>query len=247
MFNSNLLYHGCIPFEEDGSFKKVRIFDQYYSGKSLYDILEVYARIGYYSIQDQEKRKKGQDILWYIWSNENSPVYGKAKMATLERYLLSDKAIQQEQKNPYYRFIEQELMVNKILQEFGLDIDKSHIINGHMPVQYKKGETPIKCNGKLLIIDGGFSKAYQKQTGIAGYTLIYNSYGLRLVAHEPFTSVEDVIVKETDIHSDTTIVEQVVRRIVVGDTDNGKELKAHIIELEQLLLAYRSGIIIEKI
>lgn len=247
VFNSTLLYHGCIPFEEDGDFKKVHIFDQYYSGKALYDILEVYARIGYYSTQDQEKRKKGQDILWYIWSNENSPVYGKAKMATLERYLLADKTVQQETKNPYYKFIEKEEIVNKILEEFGLDVNKSHIINGHMPVQLKKGETPIKCNGKLLMIDGGFCKAYQKQTGIAGYTLIYNSYGLRLVAHEPFTSAEDAIVKETDIYSDTTIVEQVVQRRVVGDTDNGKQLKARIAELEQLLLAYRTGIIIEKI
>jgi fructose-1,6-bisphosphatase-3 len=153
--------------------------------------------------------------------------------------------VQNEKKNMYYKLIEDESIVNKILEEFGLPTEHSHIINGHMPVELKKGETPIKCGGKLLIIDGGFSKAYYCKTGIAGYTLSYNSYGLRLVSHEPFKSTEDAVVNERDIHSDTTIVEHVMKRLVVGDTDNGRAIKVRIKELEELLKAYRTGSIIE--
>lgn len=244
--NSNLLYHGCIPFNEDGSFRKVKIFGEEYSGKGLYDILEKYARRGYYSQEGQDERKKGQDILWYIWSNENSPVYGKAKMATFERYFLSEKKMQDEEKNVYYKLIEKEETINKILEEFGLEKEESHIINGHMPVQLKKGETPIKGGGKLFIIDGGLSKAYQSKTGIAGYTLVYNSYGLRLVSHEPFESMEAAIRNESDIHSDSSIVETVRRRKLVADTDVGQELKERIHDLELLLQAYRDGTIVEK-
>lgn len=244
VYNSNLLYHGCVPFDEDGSFRKVNVYGKEYSGKALYDVLESYARKGYYA-DDEEERKKGQDILWYLWSCEDSPVYGKAKMATFERYVLSDKKIQAEKKNPYYTLIEEEEFVNKILEEFGLDTEHSHIINGHMPVELKKGETPLKCNGKVLIIDGGLSKAYQSKTGIAGYTLVYNSYGLRLVAHEPFESLEKVIKNETDIHSETTVVEQVTRRRLVADTDTGEQIRESIKELKELLKAYRTGIINE--
>lgn len=247
IYNSNLLYHGCVPLNEDGSFKKVNVYGQEYSGKALYDILEVYARKGYYSVLDKEERAKGQDILWYIWSNGNSPVFGKDKMTTFERYLIKDKKTHHEEKNPYYKYIESEETVNRIMEEFGLDVDKSHIINGHMPVQLAKGEVPVKCNGKLLIIDGGFCKAYQKVTGIAGYTLVYNSYGLRLVSHDPFTTIEEAIVKETDIHSESVVVETVMRRRLVADTDIGQELQTTIKELEHLLEAYRQGIIIEKI
>ena len=192
VYNGNLLYHGCVPFNEDGSFKKVRVFDKEYSGKELYDVLEHYARKGYYSIDPAEKQK-GLDILWFIWQNANSPVFGKAKMTTFERYFIADKATHKEPKNPYYRLLEQEEIVNKILREFGLEGEDSHIINGHVPVEAARGESPVKCNGKLLIIDGGFSKAYQPKTGIAGYTLIYNSYGLLLAAHEPFESVEKAV------------------------------------------------------
>lgn len=243
--NSNLLYHGCVPFNEDGSFREVNIFGETYSGKGLYDILEKYARRGYYSQPGKEERKRGQAILWYIWSNENSPVYGKAKMATFERYFLSEKKMHDEKKNIYYKLIEKKETIEKILNEFGLDIKESHIINGHMPVQLKKGETPIKGGGKLFIIDGGLSKAYQSKTGIAGYTLVYNSYGLRLVSHEPFKSMEDAIRRESDIHSDSSIVETVRERRLVADTDAGLELKERIRELEELLQAYRDGSIIE--
>lgn len=246
VYNSNLLYHGCIPLNEDGSFRKVRVFDAEYSGKALYDVLELYARKGYFSTHDAEEKKKGQDILWFIWSDENSPVYGKAKMATFERYFIADEAIKNEKKDYYYKLIENEELVNKIFEEFGLDPEKSHIINGHMPVQLKKGETPIKCNGKVFIIDGGFSKAYQSVTGIAGYTLVYNSYGLRLVSHEPFKSRVDAIINEKDIHSDSVVVEKVNRRHLVADTDAGKEMKKTVEDLIELLNAYKEGLIPEK-
>ena len=246
VFNSNLLYHGCVPLNEDGSFKKVRIYGKDYSGKALYDILEVWARKGYYSL-DKEEKKKGMDMLWYIWINGNSPVFGKNRMTTFERYLIADKETHKEVKNPYYTYMEKEETVNQILEEFGLDAKDSHIINGHMPVKVSKGETPVKCNGKLLIIDGGFSKAYQKVTGIAGYTLVYNSYGLMLVAHEPFVSVEEAVVKETDIHSVSMVVERTTKRLRVADTDAGKELEASIQDLEKLVAAYRAGEIREKV
>lgn len=245
VFNSNLLYHGCVPLNEDGSFREVKLFGKKYTGKALFDILEIYARKGYYAIDPVEK-EQGKDILWYIWMNENSPLFGKDKMATFERYFLEDKTTHLETKNPYYQYIESEDTVNQILEEFGLDPAESHIVNGHMPVQLKKGESPVKCGGKVLVIDGGFSKAYQKQTGIAGYTLIYNSYGLRLVAHEPFESAEAAIANETDIHSDTIVVERVVERKMVGDTDTGVELRERVEELEALLKAYREGEISEK-
>jgi fructose-1,6-bisphosphatase-3 len=246
VYNSNLLYHGCVPLNEDGSFKKVKLFGKEYYGNDLYNFLENYARIGYYSAEDKEERLKGQDILWYIWSNENSPLFGKTKMATFERYFLKEKDTHIEKKNPYYFLLEEEEVVNRILEEFGVDSSKGHIINGHMPVELIKGENPIKCNGKLLIIDGGFSKAYQAKTGIAGYTLISNSRGLRLVSHEPFESAEDAIVNEKDIHSDTTFVESFDSRRCVGDTDIGMDLKEKIKELEALLKAYRMGVLIEK-
>lgn len=240
--NSNLLYHGCVPFCEDGTFKKVDVFGTKYSGKALYDVLEHYARKGYFAV-DQTERQKGQDILWFIWENADSPVFGKSKMTTFERYFVADPSTHYEPKNPYYRLIEQEEIVNKILTEFELPVEGAHIINGHIPVESKKGESPVKCNGKLLIIDGGFSKAYQPKTGIAGYTLIYNSYGLLLAAHEPFESVEKAVQNGSDIHSHTVLVQQVQRRKTVADTDVGKELKESIRELEALLAAYREGVL----
>ena len=214
VFNGNLLYHGCVPLNEDGSFREVTVYGKKYSGKALYDILEIYARKGYYSM-DKTEREKGRNILWYIWKNGNSPVFGKDRMTTFERYFVKDP-------------------------------ENSHIINGHMPVKVAKGETPIKCGGKLFIIDGGFSKAYQKVTGIAGYTLVYNSYGLMLVAHDPFVSVEEAVRKESDIHSQSMVVERTFKRLTVADTDAGKELQERIDDLEKLLRAYRTGMIVEK-
>lgn len=245
VYNGNLLYHGCMPMNEDGTFTKVNVYGKEYAGKELYDVLESYARKGYYAIDPEEKRK-GQDILWFIWENQNSPVFGKAKMTTFERYFIADKATHEEPKNPYYRLLEKEEVVNRILEEFGLDTAEAHIINGHIPIEAKRGESPVKCNGKLLIIDGGFSKAYQPKTGIAGYTLIFNSYGLVLAAHEPFESVEKAIQDGSDIVSHTILVEHVVKRKTVADTDIGKELQEMIKDLEALLLAYREGVIVEK-
>ena len=244
VYNGNLLYHGCVPLNEDGSFTKVNIYGTEYAGKALYDVLESYARKGYYAI-DPEEKKKGSDILWFIWENKNSPVFGKDKMTTFERYFVAEKATHVEPKNPYYRLLEKEEIVNAILAEFGLSGQEAHIVNGHIPIEAKKGESPVKCGGKLLIIDGGFSKAYQPKTGIAGYTLIYNSYGLVLAAHEPFESVEKAVSDGNDIVSHTILVQHVVRRKTVADTDNGKVMRENIRDLENLLQAYREGTIVE--
>lgn len=246
-YNSNLLYHGCVPLDENGYFRKVKLGSREYSGKELYDVLEYYARKGYYEQDNQEEHEYGKDIMWYIWSNENSPVYGKEKMATFERYFIDDKAIQEEKKDYYYKLIEKEEVANRILTEFGMDTEHSHIINGHMPVKTVQGESPVKCGGKVMIIDGGFSRAYRRTTGIAGYTLIYNSYGLRLVSHNTFTSTEDVIENEIDVHSDTVITELSSYRERVRDTENGKKIKEKIKDLEELLHAYRSGLILEQV
>ena len=245
VYNGNLLYHGCVPLKEDGNLKSVRIFGRAYKGKGLYEVLESYVRKGFYAMDPKEK-ERGKDIMWYIWLSENSPLFGKDKMATFERYFLAEKETHKEKKNPYYLLLEDEKVVGKILKEFGLESEDAHIINGHVPVKCKDGENPVKCGGKVLVIDGGFSKAYQKETGIAGYTLIYNSYGLILAAHKPFESTEAAIEKESDIHSDSTVVKRTLERKKVEDTDVGKELKEQISDLEVLLAAYRSGVIAER-
>ena len=246
VYNNNLLYHGCVPLTENGELKSVRVYGHSYKGKGLYEAMESYVRKGFYALDPREK-ERGRDLMWYIWLGEGSPLFGKDKMATFERYFLAEKETHKEKKNPYYSMLENEEVVDKILAEFGLPAEGTHIINGHVPVKSKNGENPIKCGGKVLVIDGGFSKAYQKETGIAGYTLIYNSYGLILAAHEPFESTEAAIEKESDIHSDSIIVKRVVQRKLVGDTDIGRELKEQIADLEMLLEAYRSGRITERI
>ncbi len=244
VYNGNLLYHGCMPLDRDGHFKDVEIYGRTFRGKALYDRLDTYIRRAFFST-DPVHREDGRDILWWIWCSKDSPLFGKDKMATFERYFLADETTHTEHKNPYYSLLDREEVVDSILHEFGLSGEHCHIINGHVPV--KKGDTPMKCGGKLLIIDGGFSKAYQRETGIAGYTLIFNSWGLRLVAHEPFTSTEDAITRGSDIHSDRVMVEKYTTRLTVGDTDRGADLKERIEELEMLLLAYRNGSIVEKV
>ena len=243
--NSNLLYHGCVPMDEEGNFSKVSVYGKEYSGKELYDVLDSYARKGFYS-QDKQEKIKGQDIIWYIWAGPNSPVFGKDKMTTFERYFIEDKETHKEKKNSYYRLMDNEEVLNHILEEFGLNTETSHIINGHVPVELKKGETPIKCKGKLLIIDGGFSKAYHDKTGIAGYTLVANSHGMCLVSHDLFESKESAIRNESDIFSDSIVVETAPHRIRVADTDIGIELRSSIEQLENLLKAYHEGAIVEK-
>lgn len=246
--NNNLLYHGCVPLNEDGSLKEVELFGKKFKGRSLYDALDRYVRKGFFAV-DSEDWENGKDIMWYIWLNPNSPLFGKDKMATFERYFLAEKETHVEKKNPYYHFLEDPKVISSIMEEFGLEFESEdcHIINGHVPVKRMDGESPVKCNGKVMVIDGGFSKAYQKETGIAGYTLIYNSYGLLLVAHEPFESTEAAIEKESDIHSESMVIRRVVQRRLVEDTDVGKELKEQIADLEMLLAAYRSGEIKERL
>lgn len=245
IYNGNLLYHGCVPLNEDGTFAEVEIYGRKYKGKALYDILEYYARRGYYA-KDQAERAAGQDMMWYIWTGKGSPVFGKEKMTTFERYFLEEAELKIERKNSYYKLLEQEDTVRRILNEFGLDFRDAHIVNGHVPVEQIHGESPIKCGGKLLIIDGGFSKAYQKKTGIAGYTLVCNSRGMRLVAHEPFESAKAAVLNESDIFSDSIDVETFPRRKLVADTDIGREIQDNIYDLEQLLEAYRDGTIMEE-
>ena len=243
VYNGNLLYHGCMPLDEKGQFKEVRIYDRVLKGKALYDRLDTLIRRAFFST-DQEDREEGKDILWWAWCDGDSPLFGKDKMATFERYFLADPETHAEKKNPYYDLLDDPEVVDSILEEFGLSGEHCHILNGHVPV--KRGRSPIHCGGKLLVIDGGFSKAYHNETGIAGYTLIFNSWGMRLVAHEPFTSTEEAILHGTDIHSDRINVEKYTRRLCIADTDQGRELRERIEELEMLLAAYRSGEIVEK-
>ena len=244
-YNGNLLFHGSIPLNEDGTLKEVEIYGETCKGKALYDKLEAYVRKAFFTVDEKEK-KASQDILWYIWAGPNSPLYGKDKMTTFERYFIADKETHKEKKNAYYHLWEKEEVVNRMLEEFGLDPEEGHIINGHVPVHQLEGENPVKCDGKVIVIDGGFCEAYRNVTGIAGYTLVYSSYGLSLTAHEPFTSAEDAVETERDIVSNRVAVRYNPRRALVGDTDNGKALKERIQELKQLLDAYRKGVIKEK-
>lgn len=244
IYNGNLLYHGCIALEEDGSFMTAKIGDMEFKGKAFMDRLDRLARQGYFSTNSQDKLY-GQDVLWYLWTGAKSPIFGKNKMATFERYFIADKATHEEKKNPYYALRDREETAVTILKEFGLDPTTAHIINGHVPVQVKKGESPLKAGGKLLVIDGGFAKAYQEITGIAGYTLIYNSYGLLLASHAPFESIQGVIGEDMNMRTQTEILERNRVRIRVKDTDEGREIQQKIDKLQELLNAYRTGLIKE--
>ena len=211
VYNGNLLYHGCVPMNEDGTFKEVNIYGKMYSGKALFDVLESYVRKAFFS-KDLKEREKGADIIWYVWTAPDSPLYGRAKMATFERYFVEEEYLKEETKNAYYKLIDSPEIAEKVLAEFGLTGERVHIINGHVPVYRTKGENPIKANGKVIVIDGGFSKAYRRRTGIAGYTLIYNSYGLTLTAHEPFVTPEVAVSEEIDIVSKREAVEYMDKR-----------------------------------
>ncbi|NFQ58408.1 fructose-1,6-bisphosphatase [Clostridium botulinum] len=244
-FNSNLLFHGCIPLDDEGNLKSMCIQGEEYESKRLLEKFDSLSREGYFEKVGSEEKTYGMDIMWYLWTGPVSPLFGKKQMATFERYFIDDEIAHIEQKTGYYKLRDREEMCDMILREFGLDPSESRIINGHVPVKKKNGESPIKANGKMIVIDGGFSKAYQKQTGIAGYTLIYNSYGLQLVSHEHFSSTEESIMKEKDILSTTLVVEQKLKRKTVEDTDIGKVLQVQIKDLKELLLIYRKGIIKE--
>lgn len=245
-YNSNLMFHGCIPLNEDGTFREVIVKGKKFKGKGLLDEAEKVCREGYFYENNKEAKLYGMDYMWYQWTGPNSSLFGKDRMTTFERYFIDDKNTHKEAKNTYYKLRDDENMCNNVLKEFGLDVESSHIINGHIPVERKKGESPIKANGKLLVIDGGFSKAYQGKTGMAGYTLIYNSFGLQLISHEPFKSTESAIKEESDILSSTMVLERVVQRKRVEDTDIGQELMTRIKDLKVLLSAYRKGLIKEK-
>lgn len=240
IFNSNLLYHGCMPMDDEGNFLSLKINGKELKGKQMFDELEIQARNGYFCKQDSPEKIMGETFLWYLWEGTRSPLFGKSKMATFESLFIDDKKARKEIKNPYYKLLEKNEIVDKILLEFNLDTNKSHIINGHVPQEIKNGDSPIKCQGKLLIIDGGFAAAYHEKTGIAGYTLVCNSYGLHLVVHKKFTSKKEMIANDSDIVSDTITVEKFPVRMMVANTDIGKQIEEQINDLEELLKAYRS-------
>ncbi|PKP42607.1 MAG: class 3 fructose-bisphosphatase [Bacteroidetes bacterium HGW-Bacteroidetes-10] len=239
--NSNLLYHGSVPLNEDGTFKKVSIRGIEYSGRALFDKVDQIIRQAYFEEKKREKQY-ATDFIWYLWCGPSSPPFDKDRMTTFERYFIAEKETHKEKKGHYYQLKNSREICEMILQEFGVEDSKvSHIINGHIPVKTGKGESPIKAEGKLLVIDGGYSKAYQPETGIAGYTLIYNSHGLMLVQHEPFESAKRAIEEGHDIISVTTVLEFSNKRRLVRDTDIGAELMRQIEDLTRLLAAYRSG------
>jgi len=244
--NSNLLYHGSVPLNEDGSFRSVRIQGGEYSGKKLFDKIDQIVRQAYFEEKKTKEKRYGLDFIWYLWCGPSSPPFDKDRMATFERYFIADKETHKENKGHYYHLKDNREICEKILEEFGIRDEHSHIINGHIPVKTTKGESPIKADGKLLVIDGGYSKAYQPETGIAGFTLIYNSHGLQLVQHQPFVSTQQAIENGEDIISETTVLEFSNRRKLVRDTDIGKELMQQIDDLTKLLDAYRSGYLKEE-
>lgn len=242
--NNNLLFHASIPLNEDGSLKEVTIMGEKFYGKKLLDRLDKLVQCACRKGTEMTDEKEYSiDYMWYLWCGPDSPSFDKAKMATFERYLTSDKVPQREQKGYYYQLSDSEEICNNILAEFGLSGDHTHIINGHVPVKIIKGEKPVKANGKLLVIDGGFSKAYQPETGIAGYTLVFHSRGMQLVQHEPFESRQKAIEDGQDIISNTVLSEFNERRLMVRDTDKGKILQQQINDLQMLLKAFRTGIV----
>ena len=239
-YNSNLLYHGCIPMKKDGSFDTVKFGEEEYSGKSLLDYVDKMAQKAYFLPEEAPQKEDAKDFMWYLWCGPKSPVFGKDKMTAFEHYFVEDKATHKETLNPYYQLSQKEEYCDKILREFGLPVEGSHIINGHVPVKIKDGEKPVKGGGKLFIIDGGLSKAYQSKTGIAGYTLIYNSHHLALAEHKPFDPAKE---STPTVH----IVEKMKKRVMVADTDKGAELAEQISDLKELIAAYRAGSLKERI
>ncbi|MBZ5753830.1 fructose-bisphosphatase class III, partial [Metabacillus rhizolycopersici] len=231
-YNGNLLIHGCIPLDELGNMEKMVIENKTYAGRDLLDIFERYLRYSF--AHPEETDDLATDMVWYLWTGEYSSLFGKRGMTTFERYFIKDKKTHKERKNPYYHLREDEETCRQILVEFDLDPDQGHIINGHTPVKEINGENPIKANGKMIVIDGGFSKAYQSTTGIAGYTLLYNSYGMQLVAHQHFQSKEDVLLNGTDVLSVKRLVDKELERKKVLETNVGEELLQEVSILNRL-------------
>ena len=253
IYNQNLLFHASIPLNDDGTLKTVSIMGQPYAGRELLDAIDRLIRVAFQTDTPQDIRQYAKDYFLYLWCGKDSPLFDKSKMATFERYFLSDKDTYREEKGNYFRLRDSAEVCDRIMDAFGVPsslgegpgVDR-HIINGHVPVHAASGENPIKAGGRLMVIDGGFSEAYHTETGIAGYTLIYHSRGFQLVQHEPFTSTQDAIQRGTDIKSTTQLVEMSAHRMLVADTDKGTELRAQISDLKKLLHAYRHGIIKEK-
>ncbi|MFI3170036.1 MAG: fructose-1,6-bisphosphatase [Faecalibacterium sp.] len=243
--NGNLLYHGAIPMTEEGEFAAEKFEGQDYKGRALLDYCDARARRGYFAPEHSPARIAGQDFLWYLWCGKLSPLFGRSAMTTFERKYIADVSTHEEQKDPYYKWYVKESSCVKILAEFGLGKD-CHIVNGHVPVQVKKGESPIKGGGHLLVIDGGFCRAYHEKTGIAGYTLVYSSHGMSLRTHQPFESQKRAIADNRDILSRVNLVSNRDRRVLVEDIDEGVVLKARIEDLKQLVLAYQSGMLKEE-
>lgn len=244
-YNGLLLFHGAIPMDKNAEFKEVNVEGKMLKGKALLDHFDILARRAYYEKGNAKRKEQDLDLFWYLWCGPESPLFGKKKMTTFERYFVADKATHKEERNAYYHHRDEQKNIQKILKEFDLDPKKGHVVNGHVPVKVRKGESPVKAGGQLIVIDGGMSKAYQKVTGIAGYTLIYNSYGLVLVAHQPFESKRKAVESGQDIVSHVTQLDQVKERKRVADTDIGAQLKQQIFDLKMLLAAYRMGIIKE--
>lgn len=245
VYNSNLLFHASMPLNADGSLKEVDLGGTKYKGRELMHRVGMIMRAAFNDDTPADEREFARDYYWYLWCGPDSPLFDKSRMATFERYFIVDPETHKEEKGYYYKLRNQEEVCDMILDEFGVTGEHRHIINGHVPVRINQGETPIRANGKLMVIDGGFAKAYHNQTGIAGYTLVFHSRGLQLVQHEPFTSAEEAIKNCTDIVSTTQLVELSQHRMRVRDTDKGRELLSQIRELTELLYAYRHGIIKE--
>lgn len=242
VFNGNLLFHGCVPLDEDGALKAIHLEGRIYQGRSYMDYADMAARRAFFS---EDPPQRYLDFMWYLWCGSNSPLSGRV-VKTFERTFIGDKSTWEEPKNPYYEYQSSEPVCRMLLREFGLYSENSHIINGHTPVHVNQGENPLKAHGRLIVIDGGFCKAYQKTTGIAGYTLIFNSHGMRLKSHQPFSGMEAALEENMDIDSESQQVVTFPKRVMVADTDTGERLKEQIADLEDLLTAYREGWIAAK-
>ena len=241
--NSNLMFHGSVPLDKDGQLKEVEVEGKQYKGKELMRKIERVVRNAFNSEVSSDRRRFSVDYLWYLWCGKDSPLFDKDKMATFERYFVADSKTHKEKKGYYYEYNNDEATIDMILDDFEVEGTHRHIINGHVPVKTTRGETPVKANGKLLVIDGGFSKAYQPETGIAGYTLIFHSRGLELMQHQPFRSAEEAVKRGDDIKSSVQIVEMSEHRMYVKDTDKGKVLQSKVENLKKLLYAYRNGLL----
>ena len=246
IYNSNLLYHASVPLNEDGSLHEVSVAGHHVKGVALLERVEQMIRSAYDVGSESEERQIGIDYFWYLWCGPESPLFDKSKMSTFERYFIADKSTHVEEKGWYYKLRDSAAICDYIMDEFGVKGEHRHIINGHVPVKVGKGEKPIKADGRLMVIDGGFAKAYHNTTGIAGYTLVYHSRGFQLVQHAPFTSTEEAILNGTDIQTTTQIVEMMGHREMVADSDKGVELSEQVSDLEKLLMSYRKGIIKER-